>query len=108
MSNFRKDLRQNLKNHFVNETQAEARVFVSRTNPLDEEQDYPVLLIYSESESSAPITQSRSVFVRTYRLTLEIRCMSSSEAGDGDGLDDFLDDIAQQVELRMATFKCLD
>lgn len=103
MSSVRIDVRQDLKTHLSSGTSAEDRVFVNRKVPIQEDQQYPVLLIYSALEDASRLTQIKNVYQRTYSVVIEIRVSEYDESADGP-VDDFLDNIASEVEERMKTF----
>jgi len=104
MSEVRKLIRYGIKSVLENLTQADDRVFVNRKIPLELEQIYPAILVYSGDETASRITQFKNAYTRVYAVTVEVRLSHSAQENDSVSIDDTMDDIAAEVEDGLRSF----
>lgn len=74
-------------------TSADSRVFANRALPLFKN-ELPAILVYLSSEPSEISIEAPREYRRNLQLTLELVAQNNSEGG----LDDALDELAEQVE----------
>lgn len=91
----RKAIRQAVAALLSGKTAAGARVFASRATPVWG-QELPVVLVYTGSEQSVVFNAAPKEYRRTVRVVVE------AVAKAAEGVDDLLDDMAEQIEQAVA------
>jgi len=97
----RKRIRHAVVAALLGNTDAGANVFASRVLPVDPKTEVPLILIYTQSESAELFNESPRELKRTLSIRIEIVARAD------DGVDDFVDDVSEQVEWIMSEHQTL-
>lgn len=101
MTSIRKAIRKNIATALMNNTDAEANVFASRTRKISAK-SLPAILVYTREETAEVFNESPRELKRVVSVAIEIAARADED------LDDQLDDIAQQVEDIMSEQQTLE
>jgi len=101
MSEKRKAIRQKVVERLLYKTRAEDRVFSNPARSIWSEQ-LPAVIVYSRSENVSEFSSAPRTLKRQLRLTIE--CVAAAD----EGLDDELDELAEEVEAAIGSDESLD
>lgn len=102
MSHQRQEIREALKAMLIDQTVAEERVWINRTDPISQRpgqrsssSKLPAILIYTRNEASQILNVAPREYLRTVEVIIEL-AMAVTETADE--IDNALDDFAKVVE----------
>lgn len=96
MANNRSAIRQAIKTLLVDETDALANVYTSRTSLLWKS-ELPAILIFTEQESAVPESMRNTRSIRTLQVTIHAKLEASED------VDDDVDTLVAEIEVLMTS-----